>query len=108
MPYAVFEDEETTDPHFSATEQEAWEAAEGAGLVEMTPRREEDARRSSSDSPLRRRSAGKAGDAGSDFHRVVSASRRWESRERSGALLCTAGRPLQPYSRRARFVQKRA
>lgn len=33
MPYAVFEDDERLTRTF-ATEQEAWDAAEGAGLVE--------------------------------------------------------------------------
>jgi hypothetical protein len=36
MPYAMFEDEERLTRVF-ATEQEAWEAAESADLVEFTP-----------------------------------------------------------------------
>jgi hypothetical protein len=36
MPYALFEDEERLTRSF-ATKQQAWEAAERAGLVETTP-----------------------------------------------------------------------
>lgn len=36
MPYAVFEDDERLTRIF-ATEQEAWDAAERAGLVETAP-----------------------------------------------------------------------
>ena len=36
MPYAIFEDDERLTRVF-ATEQEAWDAAESAGLVEITP-----------------------------------------------------------------------
>jgi hypothetical protein len=65
MPYAVFEDEERLTRIF-ATEQEAWEAAEGAGLVEMTP----DGKKMLDDHLQIRLCAGdpqEAGDAGSDF-----------------------------------------
>jgi hypothetical protein len=36
MPYALFEDEERLTRSF-ATKQQAWDAAERAGLVETTP-----------------------------------------------------------------------
>ena len=36
MPYAVFDDDERLTRIF-ATEQEAWDAAESAGLVETAP-----------------------------------------------------------------------
>jgi hypothetical protein len=36
MPYAVFEDDERLTRIF-ATEREAWDAAESAGLVEIAP-----------------------------------------------------------------------
>jgi hypothetical protein len=54
MAYAVFEDEERLTRIF-ATEQEAWDAAERAGLVETTSGGQEDARRSLASTLLQRR-----------------------------------------------------